>query len=206
MFADERIPQAEARKRLGVPIDVPVLLFFGIVREYKGLQDLLAALPTVQMQLEEVILLVAGEFWEDKQRYLEMIERLGIGESVVIEDRYIPNERVPLYFSAADILVVPYRRVTGSAAVQMAFGFECPVIATAVGGLVDLGDEKSGLMLVPPADSDALAAAIVRYFTQAQVMPVSSSTHSRRRASTWSSLIDTIESSVTQAEPSRSSH
>lgn len=130
MFADGKIAQKEARERLGLPLDVPVLLFFGIVREYKGLQDLLAALPGVREQLGRVILVVAGEFWDDKRPYLDMIERLGISDLVIIEGRYIPNEEVPLYFSAADVLVAPYRRVTGSGAVQMARGFGIPVITT----------------------------------------------------------------------------
>jgi glycosyltransferase involved in cell wall biosynthesis len=196
MFADGKISKAEARRQLGMPIDVPILLFFGIVREYKGLKDVLRALPVIQGRQGKVLLLVAGEFWEDKQPYLKIVEQLDIGGSVIIEDRYIPNEQVPLYFSAADILVAPYRRVTGSAAIQMAFGFECPVVATAIDGLMDLGHEHNDLMLVPPADSDALAAAIVRYFTHVQA--VSSSGHSEKRAFTWSSLVDIIESLVTE--------
>jgi glycosyltransferase involved in cell wall biosynthesis len=122
MFAHEQIPQAEARRQLNLPIDIPVMLFFGIVREYKGLQDLLLAMPEVQSRLGQALLVIAGEFWEDKRAYLDMVEQLGIGKLVIIDDRYIPNECVPLYFSAADVLVAPYRRVTGSGVVQMALG------------------------------------------------------------------------------------
>lgn len=196
MFADAKISKAEARRMLGLSADVPVLLFFGIVREYKGLKDLLVALPAVQTQLGKAVLLVAGEFWEDRQSYLELIEKLGIGESVIIEDRYIPNEWVPTYFSAADILVAPYRQVTGSAVVQMALGFECPVIATAVGGLVDLESNQSGLELVPPADSDSLSTAIVQHFANTPAMPAPLSTHGEKQASSWSSVVGFIESSA----------
>jgi len=166
MFVGERASKEEARKRLDLPLDVPVLLFFGIVREYKGLGDVLAALPEVRARLGRVILLVAGEFWEDKRPYLEMIERLGINDSVIIEDRYIPNEEVALYFSAADVLVAPYRRPTGSGVVQMARGFGMPAITTSMGGLTEMTVGGKTGVIVPPADLEALATAITRYFQE----------------------------------------
>jgi glycosyltransferase involved in cell wall biosynthesis len=133
MFADQRIPKEEARKCLGLPPNVPILLSFGIVREYKGLLDILAALPEIQAQLGKVMLVVAGEFWADKRPYVEMIEQMEIGDQVIIEDRYIPNEEVGLYFSAADVLVAPYRRRTASGVVQMARGFGMPVFNATIG-------------------------------------------------------------------------
>jgi len=156
MFAAERVPRVEARRQLNLPVEGPILLAFGIVREYKGLQDVLTALPMVREQLGNVTLVVAGEFWDDKQPYLDQIERLGIADSVVIEDRYIPNEAVALYFSAADVLVAPYRRVTGSGTIQMARGFGVPVITTTCDGLTE-----EAARVVPPADPPALAAAIL---------------------------------------------
>jgi len=165
MFTGERIPKEEARGRLGLPCDVPALLFFGIVREYKGLKDVLTVLPEVQAQLGRVILLVAGEFWEDTLCYLEMIKQLGISDAVVIEDRYIPNEEVPVYFSAADVLVAPYHRVTGSGVAQMARGFALPVITTdvCVGKSKMVIDGETGFV-VPSGDLKSLADAIVRFF------------------------------------------
>jgi glycosyltransferase involved in cell wall biosynthesis len=193
MFADERIPKEEARRRLGLSLDVPVLLFFGIVREYKGLRDILEALPKIQARLGKVILLVAGEFWEDERLYLEVIKRLGIGDSVVIEDRYILNEEVPLYFSAADVLVAPYRRVTGSGVVRMALGCGCPVITTAVGGLVDLVRGRENGLLVPPSDSATLAAAVARYFAEELAAPMTRLVQSGDHTSSWLALLDAVE-------------
>jgi glycosyltransferase involved in cell wall biosynthesis len=128
MFVDQQVPKKEARERLGLPADAVILLFFGIVREYKGLQDVLAALPNLQARLGRAILVVAGEFWDEKRPYLETIERLGLRSSVIIDDRYIPNEEVAVYFSAADALIAPYRQVTGSAVMQMANAFDLPVL------------------------------------------------------------------------------
>jgi glycosyltransferase involved in cell wall biosynthesis len=163
MFADQRVSQEEARKLLGLPLDAPVLLFFGIVREYKGLQDVLAALPKVQAQVGRVVLVVAGEFWDDKQPYLDTIERLEIGQLVIIKDCYIPNEDVALFFSAADVLVAPYRAKTGSGVIQMAKGFGIAIITTRVGGLSELTAERDAGLLVMPGDTSSLADAICRY-------------------------------------------
>lgn len=186
MFAAERIPKEEARRRLGLPLGVPVLLFFGIVREYKGLQDILAALPEIREHLGRVILVVAGEFWEDKRPYLEMIERLEISDLVIIEDRYIPNEEVGLYFSAADVLVAPYRRVTGSGAAQMAQGFGMPVIGTASKGFERMAGETAG----QSADSEALVAEIVRCFAK-DTLPRTTHTNASQMPS-WGCLVDQI--------------
>ncbi len=159
MFADQNIPREEARRQLGLPLQVPVLLFFGIVREYKGLADVLAALPAVEAKLGKVVLVVAGEIWKNKRVYLDMIDHLGISHSVVIDDRYIPNEEVRLYFSAADVLVAPYRRATGSGVIQVARGFGLPTVSTSQlpqqlgNGLVDTR--------VQPGDIEALAGAII---------------------------------------------
>jgi glycosyltransferase involved in cell wall biosynthesis len=160
LFASKGISRRAARERLGLPAEAPVLLFFGIVREYKGLADVLAAMPAVKSQLGQVKLIVAGEFWDDKRPYLDMIDELQLADSVILDDRYIPNEEVPLYFAAADLLVAPYRSTTGSGAVQMAAGFGCPAITT--------GDARASLadetLLVEPSDASGLAHAITRFF------------------------------------------
>ncbi|MFW6116321.1 MAG: glycosyltransferase, partial [bacterium] len=137
MFADQRVTREKAREQLGLPAKVPILLFFGIVRDYKGLADVISALPEIRIRLGDARLVVAGEFWDDKRPYLEMIDELGIGDLVIIDDRYIPNEEVALYFSAADVLVAPYRRVTGSGVVQMARSFGLPIIDSAIAGRDD---------------------------------------------------------------------
>jgi len=112
-------PKDEARRRLR--LDGPVLLFFGFVRPYKGLDVLLEALPRV-LASQPVTLLVVGEFWRDKADYLATVERLGLEGHVRLVDRYVPNEEVATYFAAADLVVQPYRSASGSGICQLAYG------------------------------------------------------------------------------------
>lgn len=193
MFADDKVSKEQARRQLQLPPDAPVLLFFGIVREYKGLQDVLAALPEIRAQLGRVILLIAGEFWEDKRPYLELIEQLRIGDSVIIEDKYIPNEDVATYFSAADVLVAPYRRATGSGVIQMARGFGIPVITTNVSGGVTKGETDGRTHLaVPPMDSRSLANAILCFLQADHPASADTSAPGRNEQFSWDYLADLI--------------
>jgi len=160
-------PRIDSRMQLTLPPGAPVLLFFGLVREYKGLRYLLEAMPAVQAMLPDVRLLIAGEFWEDKRPYLMQIERLEIAPSVLIVDRYISNEDLPTYFSAADVLVVPYIHVSQSAVVSLAFAFGMPIITTRIGGLPKVVMEGETGLLVDPGNAPDLAHAIIRYFTVA---------------------------------------
>lgn len=193
MFADQSMSKKQARRQLGLSPDIPILLFFGIVREYKGLQDLLAALPRIEAQLGGTRLVVAGEFWEDKLSYERLIERLGIGDLVILEDRYIRNEEVPVYFSAADVLVAPYRETTGSGAVQMALGFGCPVITTRVGELDSAVRDGTTGLITKPADPPALANAVIRFFKEG-LAPVSRTENTEgNEANGWHKLVAVIE-------------
>lgn len=129
-FAKRRIDKNEARRRLGLPEDQLVLLFFGIVRPYKGLKNLIEALALVHEQGYRPILVVAGEFWENVEEYKKRIEELGLKEVVWIYNYYIPNEEVPVFFSAADVFVAPYTGGTQSGALKIALAFGLPVVAS----------------------------------------------------------------------------
>jgi glycosyltransferase involved in cell wall biosynthesis len=200
MFADQKVSRGKARKQLGLPDEPPVLLFFGIVREYKGLADILAALPTIQAQVGRVMLVVAGEVWEDKHKYTEMIDQLDIGDSVIIEDRYIPNEQVPLYFSAADVLVAPYRRATGSGVVQMAVGCGCPVITTSGGDPARIATEEGAGLVTQPRDSLSLAECIIQYLQRKATGFYNKAVTQRRDPTRWEVLVAAIEDATAQCE------
>lgn len=153
----------EARRALGIPEESKTLLFFGLIRPYKGLRYLIEAMPQVVAQLD-CQLLVAGEFYEDKQPYRDLIASLELKDRIQLVDRYIPNEDVGLYFAAADVVVLPYVSATQSGIVQIAFGLDRPVISTNVGGLPEAVDHGKTGLLVEPHSAERLAEAILEYF------------------------------------------
>ena len=149
--------QAE-RRRLGSP--AVVFLFFGAVREYKGLDLALEALARLPRGFD-ARLVVRGRFWEGAERYRRLVADLGLGRRVDIEDGYAKNEDAALAFSAADAVVLPYRSATQSGVAQLAFAYGKPVVATRVGGLpAAIADGRTGY-LVPPGDARALARAMI---------------------------------------------
>ncbi len=156
--------QLEARQHLGIPSDAEVLLFFGYVRRYKGLDVLIEALAIARQRRPRLRLLVAGEFYENEQKYREQIAALGLEPYVTVANQYIPNEAVGMYYRAADVVVLPYREATQSGILATAYTFQRPVIATAVGGLQELVVEGKTGLIVPPEDPAALAGAIEQFF------------------------------------------
>jgi glycosyltransferase involved in cell wall biosynthesis len=159
----DSLPSDEAKRSLGV--EGEVLLFFGFIRPYKGLEHLLEALPLI-LRERRVTLLVVGESWNGSEAITEQMKRLGLERHVVRFDQYVPNEDVPLYFSAADLVVLPYVSCTGSGIVQTAFAFNRPVVATRVGSLVEAVEDGRTGYLVDPADSVGLAQAVIRFFVE----------------------------------------
>lgn len=153
------IPErAVARARLGVPADVPIFLFSGLLRPYKGWDVLLDAFASVRRAIPAALLVFAGEPWG---RARDLPERAPAG--VRLELRYQPEEERAEWFAAADAVVCPYREATGSGIAADALAFSRPVIGSAVDGLLGIvEDGKSGL-LVPPGDAGALAAAMIRF-------------------------------------------
>lgn len=151
-----------ARAELDLPAGAPVALFFGFVRPYKGLDDLLTAWPLVLQALPAARLLVVGEFWEPVEDFRARASALGVVDSLMIIDRYVTDEELGTVFGAADLVVMPYVTATGSAVAPLALHFGRPMVATAVGGLPEaVADGVSGL-LVPPGDPAAMADALVR--------------------------------------------
>jgi glycosyltransferase involved in cell wall biosynthesis len=158
------IDRSDARRALRIADDERVALFFGFVRPYKGLSYLVEALPDIVARVPVFRLVVAGEFWEPRAEYDRRIGDLGVASHVTIDDRYVPNEEVGMYFSAADLVVLPYESATQSAVVTLAAAFGRPVVTTRVGGLPDVVIDGRNGLVVAPRDPRALSEAIVSYF------------------------------------------
>ncbi|MFN8352621.1 MAG: glycosyltransferase [Flavobacteriales bacterium] len=157
-----RIPTAEARRQLGIAEGRRVLLFFGFIRDYKGLDLLIEAMAKLP---KDIVLVIAGEPYGDMTKYHDAIQRLGLKDRIVDHIRYIADQEVPRFFSAADVVVLPYRSATQSGITAIAQHFATPIIATDVGGLKELvADGRTGI-IVPTADPVAIAAGVERFYT-----------------------------------------
>lgn len=143
------------------------ILFFGMIRKYKGLDVLLRAMPKVlaRQGCEDCRLLIAGEFYDSADKYLELIDDLGLKEHVVLDNRYIPNEEIAGIFAGVDVLVLPYLNATQSAVARIAVSNSLPIIASSSGGLTEVVIENVNGLLFPVGDSDALAEKLISYFT-----------------------------------------
>lgn len=192
-FKQEEISRADARDRLSLPTRAKVLLFFGFVREYKGLMYLIEALPAIIEKLPEAKLLIVGDFFDDKQKYLCRIEELGVASAVAVYDGYIPDREVGTYFSAANLVVLPYESATQSGIVPIAYAFGKPVIVTSVGGLPEVvKDGKTGYV-VPPENPGALAESVVRYFEQDKEREFSAEIEIEQDRFSWKRMVGAIE-------------
>jgi glycosyltransferase involved in cell wall biosynthesis len=157
------VSKEEARRKLKLNVDDRIILFFGFIRKYKGLDILLNAMNNIRQQKKEIRLLVAGEFYEDAQPYYDLINKLGLKDIVIMHSEFIPDGDVKYYLCAADAVIQPYRNATQSGVTPLAYHFEKPMIVTNVGSLPSLvPDGKVGLVAEP--DAGSIAAAVMRYY------------------------------------------
>ena len=191
LFKGGKITKFEARKQLNIKTD-RVILFFGFIRPYKGLKYLIEALPEVLKEMD-VLLLIAGEFWKKKEDYESQIACHNLRGRVKIVDQYIPNEEVEVYFSAADIVVLPYTSVTGSGIVPLAFEYEKPVITTDVGVLSEMVEDNKTGFLVPPKDSQAIAQAITAFYKEEKEREFIENVRNKKEEFSWGKIVEAIE-------------
>jgi len=185
-------PREEAQHRLGV--SGRVLLFFGYVRQYKGVDTLLRALAQVPADLD-VSLLIAGEFYESEQQYHALISSLGLTNRVRIHNRYFSESEWPDLFAASDALVLPYRAASQSMSITLAYEFDKPVIVSRVGGLADaVEDRRTGLVAEP--EPAALATTIQHFYTEFLTTDYQAAIDARRQRLGWAPFIRTLEGAV----------
>lgn len=186
----EKLPKTEARKKLGVSNDDHIVLFFGLIRKYKGLDLLLEAFKELKSK-SEIKLIIAGEFYEDRQPYLDLINLYGIQNQVILHDKFIPNEEVRFYFSAADLVALPYRSATQSGVTQVSFHFEVPTLVTNVGGLGEIIPDKVAGYVVEP-NGLAIADGINDYFENHRIEAYTEGMKKENQKYDWSIFVDAV--------------
>jgi glycosyltransferase involved in cell wall biosynthesis len=155
--------KSQARGKLNIAQNKNVILFFGLVRPYKGLKYLICAMQEV-VKYTECILLIVGEFYEPKSVYMSLIKSLKLDDYIMVIDKYINNEDVSLYFCSADVVVLPYVAATQSGIIQIAFGLHRPVITTNVGGLPEVVEDGKTGFVVEAKAPEKLSKAILKYY------------------------------------------
>ena len=188
----EKIPRDEALKKLILDSGYSYLLFFGFIRAYKGLDLLLEAFADKQLRNRKLKLIVAGEFYENAGPYKAIIDKNNLGDDVILYDRFIREDEVALFFSAADLVVQPYRSATQSGVTQIAYHFEKPMLVTDVGGLSEIvPDGKCGYVVKPEAQ--AVAEAIDDFFANRRHDQFTSGVKEEKAKFTWEKLTKEIE-------------
>lgn len=170
------------------------ILFFGVVRKYKGLRILLEAMPKILSRVD-CRLEIVGEFYDPVANYVRLIKDLDLEKQVSIDNRYIPNELVPEVMARADVLVLPYLSATQSGVARIALSNGLPVIASRTGGLSEVVTEGVNGLLTPPGDANGLADCVVRYFAE-DMGPVFAKNLSKAAEEPATSVIEHIESAV----------
>lgn len=193
VFKMQDMSREEARQRIRIGEDVPMLLFFGFVREYKGLKYLLDALPEVREQIPDITLWIVGDFGDDKDVYLEQIDRNNLRDSIRLVEGYVPDQEVEKYFASADLVVLPYVSATQSGIVQIAYGFEKPVVVTDVGGLPDVVWHGETGYVVPVGNVHEIARAIIRFYSEDRGVDWQSNIRKQASEFSWDTMTERIE-------------
>jgi glycosyltransferase involved in cell wall biosynthesis len=190
----ESMSMAEARRSLNIPQGVPVILFFGYIREYKGLDILLRAIPNLLKKMPELRVVVAGEFYSNEAEYHSLIDTLSIPKkNLLLATDYIPNDEVAMYFSAANVVVLPYRSATQSGIVPIAYQFDRPVIVTDVGGLREsVIDGLSGL-IAPEATPEEIEKQVMRFFDEQLEATLSRGVQQEKKKYSWDTFVEGVE-------------
>lgn len=161
--SDTEIDSESARKNFGFLNDDLVLLFFGYIRKYKGLDLLIDAFPKIQEKLPNSKLLIVGESYDDIKFYQDKIKNSGCADKIVLENKFVPNEEVAKYYHASDLVILPYRSATQSGILNVAYGFSKPVLVTDVGGLAEFVLEDKTGFVVKPNSPDELLSGVIRF-------------------------------------------
>ena len=187
------IPKKEALAKLKLSEDFRYILFFGFIRQYKGLDLVFKAMAEDWVKMQNIKLVVAGEFYSDSKPYFDLIKELNIGDRVILHNDFIPNTEVVNFFCAADIVVQPYKTATQSGVTQVAYHFNKPMIVTNVGGLAEIvPHEKVGYVV--DVDHREIAHALKLFYENNSLPTFVENIADEKKKYSWIKMIDVIES------------
>ncbi len=186
----EKVTKQSAREKIGLPSNEKIILFFGFIRHYKGLDILLRAMADEKIRNAEIKLLIAGEFYEDRKVYDDLITTLNLTGQLILRTDFIADSEVKYYLSAADFVIQPYRDATQSGVTPLAYHFEKPMLVTNVGGLPDMvPNNKAGIVTEP--DPAAIAQGILDLYSKGETYFTAGLQQEKKKYS-WQLLVQKI--------------
>ena len=186
----------DSKKEIGID-EEKIILFFGLIRSNKGLMYLIKAMPNILKEIKVKLLIVGEFFGESRQKYTNLIEKLNLKDNIKIIEGYAPDGKVGMYFSASDVVILPYISGTGSGILQVAFGLNKPVICTNVSFSNDVKDNKTGFV-VKKEDSGELANAIIKFYKRNLEKEFIKNIKKENQKFSWDKMADALEKSVSK--------
>ncbi len=188
----EILPREVALKQLNLDPRFRYILFFGFIRDYKGLDLLLHSFHDARVKASGIKLLVAGEFYCDSKPYYDLIQEYQLQDQVIMSNDFIPDSQVRNYFCAADLVVQPYKSATQSGVTQIAYHFNKPMIITNVGGLAEfVPDNKVGFVVEPSPEE--ISTAIMKFYSEGREAEFSSNAAVEKQKYSWGRMLETID-------------
>jgi D-inositol-3-phosphate glycosyltransferase len=191
VFGD-KIPKAKALENLGLNSEDKHLLFFGFVRKYKGLDLMLKAISDSRIKAMGIKLIIAGEFYDDKTEYTDLIADLGIAKNIIMKSDFIPANKVKDYFCSADMITQTYRTATQSGVTQIAYSFDRPMLVTDVGGLAEIVPHNK-VGYVTSQNPTEIADAIIDFYTNNKEEEFSDNTSLEKKRFSWKLFIEGLD-------------
>lgn len=196
----EILTKKQASEKLGLNAESHYVLFFGFIRKYKGLDLLLDAFADERFREMNVKLIIAGEFYEDEEKYQNIIQKHPLKDHIILKNDFIPDEEVKDYFSVADLIAQPYRTATQSGVSQIAYHFEKPMLVTDVGGLKEtIPNGKVGY--VTNVDVNEIREALIDFYINDKAASFKSHILEEKQKYTWDKMIRTIEKLSKESTP-----
>ena len=191
------VSREEAIGSLGLDPSAKYMLFFGFIRDYKGLDILLKAIADERIKNSDIKLIVAGEFYNNSEKYFEMEKQLGLEGKIIWRTDFIADEQVKNYFCASDIIVQPYKTATQSGVTQIAYHFEKPMLVTNVGGLPEIvPNGKVGYSVEPEAK--VIADAINDFYSNGRYAEFVDNTKEEKKKYSWDRMLENVDKAMSQ--------